>query len=116
MKNGGEASATYANRIEVNMVKIILMIERQENVVPILVLEEENTNEDVEPHAQINFFYNLSGEDGWGFLFIFFVAIPSLLLLLKPHLLSPCERVGWGIFFCESLIAMPQAFVGDFFT
>jgi hypothetical protein len=89
MKNGGETSATYANRIEVDLVKTILMIERQEKVVHILVLEEENTNEDVEPHAQINFFYNLSGEDGRGFLFIFFIAIPSLLLLFKPHLCRP---------------------------
>jgi hypothetical protein len=89
MKNGGETFATYANRIEVDLVKTILMIERQEKVVHILVLEEENTNEDVEPHAQINFFYNLSGEDGRGFLFIFFIAIPSLLLLLQPHLCRP---------------------------
>jgi len=60
--------------------KIILMIKRQENVIPTLVLEEENTNEDIELHAQIdggdilNFFYKFiappifsSGEDGWGF-------------------------------------------------
>jgi hypothetical protein len=30
------------------------MIERQENLIPILMLEEENTNEDIEPHAQID--------------------------------------------------------------
>jgi hypothetical protein len=30
------------------------MIERQENVVLIPMLEEENPNEDVEPHAQID--------------------------------------------------------------
>jgi hypothetical protein len=41
------------------------MIEIQENVIPTPMLEEENTNEDVEPHAQIdrgdilNFLYNL---------------------------------------------------------
>jgi hypothetical protein len=93
------------------------------------VLEEENTNEDVEPHAQIdggdilNFLYNLLPHPssqvermGRVFFFIFFVAIPSLFLLLKPHLLSPCERVGWGIFFGESLIAIPQTFVVDFLT
>jgi hypothetical protein len=59
------------------------MIKRQENVIPILVLEEENTNEDVEPHAQINgndmsnFFYNYPTHPlkwrGWvGFFFSFF--------------------------------------------
>jgi hypothetical protein len=30
------------------------MINIKENVVPTLMLEEENTNEDVEPHAQID--------------------------------------------------------------
>ncbi len=61
----GEAFATDVNKIETNLEKIILMIEKQTNVVPILVLEEENTNEDVELHAQndggdiLNFLYNL---------------------------------------------------------
>jgi hypothetical protein len=41
------------------------MMERQENVISTLMLEEENTNEDIEPHTQIdgndilNFLYNL---------------------------------------------------------
>ncbi len=65
------------------MEKIILMIERQKNVVPIPMLEEENTNEDVEPHAQIdggdilNFFYNL-----------------------LPHPSFQVERMG-GVFYCQ---------------
>ncbi len=60
-----ETSVANADKIEIDLEKIILMIERQENVVPTLVLEEKNTNEDVEPHAQIdggdilNFLYNL---------------------------------------------------------
>jgi len=45
---GGDVGETYvANKIEVDLEKTILMIEIQENVVPTLVLEEENTNEDV---------------------------------------------------------------------
>jgi hypothetical protein len=76
------------------------------------VLEEEYTNEDVEPHAQIDgsdilsFLYNLlphpssKVEDGWGFFFVnFVVVIPSLILLFKPHLyptflLHVREQVG----------------------
>jgi hypothetical protein len=81
---GGDVGETYvANKIEVDLEKTILMIEIQENVVPILVLEEENTNEDVELHAQIdgsdilNFLYNLVPYpsfqvDGWGFFCQFF--------------------------------------------
>jgi hypothetical protein len=61
----GEAFAVDVDKIEANLEKTILMIEKQTNVVPILVLEEENTNEDVELHAEIdggdilNFLYNL---------------------------------------------------------
>jgi hypothetical protein len=79
------------------------------------VLEEENTNEDVELHAQIdgddilNFLYNLLPHAscqvermGRVFLVNIFVGIPSLILLLKPHpcphLPFPHERVG-GTFF-----------------
>jgi len=63
--------------------KNILMIERQKDVVPLLVLEEENTNEDVEPHVQI---------DGGDILNLFY----NLLL----HLSSQMERMG-GVFFCQ---------------
>jgi hypothetical protein len=65
---GGDIGETFAadvDKIEANLEKAILMIEKQTNVVLILVLEEENTNEDVELHAQIdggdilNFLYNL---------------------------------------------------------
>jgi len=61
----GETFVANANRIEIDLEKIILMIERQKNVIPTLMLEGENTNEDIEPHAQIdgsdilNFLYNL---------------------------------------------------------
>jgi hypothetical protein len=79
----GEASTVDAYRIEVDLEKTILMIEIQKNVVPILVSKEENTNEDVEPHAQIdgndilNFLYNLLPHpsfqvDGWGLFCQFF--------------------------------------------
>ncbi len=60
-----ETSVVDVNKIDANLEKTILMIEKQANVVLILVLEEENTNEDVELHAQIdggdilNFLYNL---------------------------------------------------------
>ncbi len=50
----GEAFVENVNRIEANLEKTILMIKRQENVVPTPMLEEENTNKDVEPHAQID--------------------------------------------------------------
>jgi hypothetical protein len=59
------------------------MIERQKNAVLILVSKEENTNEDVGPHAQIdgsdilNFFYNL-----------------------LPHPSFQVERMG-GVFCCQ---------------
>jgi hypothetical protein len=47
----GETFAVDVNKIDANLEKTILMIEKQENVVPILVLGEENVNEDVEFHA-----------------------------------------------------------------
>jgi len=53
------------------------MIERQENVVPIPMLKEKNTNEDVEPHAQID------GSDILNFLYN-----------LLPHPSSQVERMG----------------------
>jgi hypothetical protein len=61
----GEAFVVDVDKIEAKLEKTILIIEKQTNVVPILMLEEENTNEDVELHAQIdggdilNFLYNL---------------------------------------------------------
>ncbi len=60
-----------------------MMIERQENVVPIPMLEEKNTNEDVEPHAQID------GSDILNFLYN-----------LLPHPSSQVERMG-EVFFCQ---------------
>ncbi len=71
------------DKIEANFEKIIVMIKIQANIIPTLVLEEENTNKDVEPHAQIdgsgmlNFFINLLPHpsfqvDGWGFFCQFF--------------------------------------------
>jgi hypothetical protein len=102
------------------------MIEIQENVVPTIMLEEENTNEDVEPHAQINgndnlnFLYNSLPHpsfqmDGWGFFCQFFYCNTLVNYDLKPHVPSPCEKMGGALFFGESLKVIPQAFVGDFF-
>jgi hypothetical protein len=60
-----EAFVADVDKIEANLEKTILMIKtKKTNVIPILVSEEENTNEDVELHAQIdggdilNFLYN----------------------------------------------------------
>jgi len=77
----GKTFTTNVNKIETNLEKTILMIEKQTNVVPILVLEEENTNEDVELHAQIdggdilNFLYNLLSHTAcqMGFFFTIFL-------------------------------------------
>jgi hypothetical protein len=47
MQVGGDVGETYvvnANKIESNLEKIILMIERQEDAVLPLMLKEENTN------------------------------------------------------------------------
>jgi hypothetical protein len=52
MQIGGDVGSPFVmniNKIEANLEKNILMIKIQENVVPTLVLEEENTNMDVEP-------------------------------------------------------------------
>ncbi len=82
----GETFATNADKIEVDLEKTILMIEKQENVVLILMLKEENTNEDVEPHAQID------GGDILNFLYN-----------LLPHPSSQVERMG-GVFFSFFLL------------
>jgi hypothetical protein len=60
----GETSVANVDKVEADLEKNILMIKKQEDVIPLLMLEEENTNEDVKPHAQIdggyilNFLYN----------------------------------------------------------
>jgi hypothetical protein len=68
MQVGGdikEALVANVDRIDIDLEKTILMIGRQEDVVPPFMLEQENTNEDVELHAQIdggdilNLFYSL---------------------------------------------------------
>jgi hypothetical protein len=80
----GEAFVENANKIEAYLEKTILIKEKQENVVLTPMLEKENTNEDVEPHAQIdggdilNFFNNL-----------------------LPHPSSQMERLGEFFFFCQ---------------
>jgi hypothetical protein len=82
---GGDARETFVvdvNKIDANLEKTILMIEKQQNVVPILVPEEENINEDVELHAQID------GGDILNFLYN-----------LLPHTSCQVERMG-GVFFC----------------
>ncbi len=100
----GETSATNVDRIEVDLEKTILMIKEHENVVHALVLEQENANEDVELHAHIdgvdilNFtYYNLLPHPSSHpssqvermvgvqfFLVKFVIAIPSLIVVLKP--------------------------------
>jgi hypothetical protein len=79
----GETFVVDADRIEADLEKYILLIERQKDVVPLLVLEEENTNEYVEPHAQI---------DGGDILNLFY----NLLLRLS----SQMEKMG-GVLFCQ---------------
>jgi hypothetical protein len=60
--------------------KNILIIERQDDVVPPPMLEEENANKDVEPHAQI---------DGGGILNLFYNLLPT----------HPLKWKGWvGLF------------------
>ncbi len=70
-------------KIKADLKKNILMIEKQEDVVLPPMLEEENTNEDVEPHAQIN------GGD-----------ILNLFYNLLFHSSFQVERMG-GVFFCH---------------
>ncbi len=50
----GETFFAYVNKIEADLEIYILMIEKQKDVVPHPMPKEENTNEDVELHAQIN--------------------------------------------------------------
>jgi hypothetical protein len=66
--------------------RIILMIEEQENVVLVVVVQEwKNANEDVEPHAHID------GGDVLNFTYYY---------NLLPHPSSQVERMG-GVFFCQ---------------
>jgi hypothetical protein len=54
-ENIRETSKGDVDEIEIDLKKIILMIEDQENTVLIIPLpEQENANEDVEPHAHID--------------------------------------------------------------
>ncbi len=104
----GEAFDVEVDIIEVHLEKTILMIKRQKNVIPTLMLEEKNTNEDIEPHAQIdgsdilNFIYNLLPKVGVFFLVNCFVAIPLLIIFLKPHL-------------CPTFLLHMKRWVGHFF-
>jgi hypothetical protein len=51
----GETSKGYADQIEMDLEKTILMVEDPKNIVPTAPLsEQENANEDVEPHAHID--------------------------------------------------------------
>jgi uncharacterized protein YwlG (UPF0340 family) len=82
----GETSKGNANKIEIDLEIIILMIEDHENVVPIAPLsEQKNANEDVELHAHID------GGD---------IAIELHLLQLLSQPSSQMERMG-GVFFCQ---------------
>ncbi len=54
-KDVGETFKRNANKIEIDLEIIILMIKDQENVVLIAPLpKQNNANEDVEPHAHID--------------------------------------------------------------
>jgi hypothetical protein len=54
-ENIRETSKGDVDEIEIDLKKIILMIKDQENAVLIVpLLEQENANEDVEPHAHID--------------------------------------------------------------
>jgi hypothetical protein len=54
-ENIRETSKGNVNEIEIDLKKIILMIEDQENAVIVVPLpEQENANEDVELHAHID--------------------------------------------------------------
>jgi hypothetical protein len=52
--NVGDISMADVDRTEMDLEKTILMIEEQENVVPALMLEQKNTNEDIEPYGHID--------------------------------------------------------------
>jgi hypothetical protein len=80
----GEAYVENSDMIEANLGKTILMIKIHENLVPTPMLEEENKNEDVELHAQID------GSDILNFLYN-----------LLPHPSFQVERMG-EVFFCQS--------------
>jgi hypothetical protein len=110
----GETSIINIDRIEVDLEKTILMIEEQENVILTPMSEQENANEVVEPHANIDggdilniIYYNLLPHPSFqvekmgGVFFVnFVIIIPSLIVVFKPllHLPSLCEKVG-GEFF-----------------
>jgi hypothetical protein len=54
-ENVGETSKGNVDQIEMDLERIILMMEDQENVINIAPLsDQENANEDVDPHAHIN--------------------------------------------------------------
>jgi len=72
------------NQIDMYLERTILMIEDQENVVPVVPLsEQENANEDIESHAHID------GGD---------IAIELHLLYLLPHPSFQVERTSGGFF------------------
>ncbi len=51
----GETFKGDVDQVEMDLERIILMIEDQENVVLVVpLLKQENANEDVEPHAHID--------------------------------------------------------------
>jgi hypothetical protein len=73
------------------------------------MLEEKNTNEDVEPRAQIdggdilNFHSSFQVERMGGVFFVNFVIVgPLLILFFKPHL-------------CPTFLFHVREWVGDFF-
>ncbi len=84
----GETFKGDVDQVEMDLERIILMIEDQENVVLVVpLLKQENANEDVEPHAHID------GGD---------IAIE---LHILPHPSCQVERMG-GVFFVKFVIAI----------
>jgi hypothetical protein len=80
-------STTNVDRIEMDFERIILMIKEQINVVLIVVMpEQKNANEDVEPHTHID------GGDILNFMYYY---------NLLPHPSSQVEKMV-GVFFCQS--------------
>jgi hypothetical protein len=85
------------------------MIEKQENVVHVLMPKQDNENEVVEPHAHIDggdilkfTYYNLLSHPSSQVVFLvkFVITVPYLIVVFKPlpQLPFSCEKVG-GAFF-----------------
>ncbi len=102
-----KAFTANVDRIEMDLERTILMIEKQINVVLVTIIpKRDNANEDVELHAHID------GGDILKFTYYY---------NLLPHLSFQVERMG-GVFFCQScdcntfLKCGPQTFTSPSFS